>query len=89
MARPMRFAAPVTSAVFPVRGLFMGGLLLRRIGLERVRVGRRCGLGRRFRAAPGRPGRSGGFALVVLVGGDLLLRAEAFDGICRAGSAMR
>src|ERR1700722_2895602 len=78
MARPIRFAPPVTRAVFPVRGFFMVGLLLRRIRLS-GRSRWRCGLGRLWGLLD-TDRTAGGFALVVLVGGDLLLRTDHADG---------
>src|SRR5690242_16899277 len=70
MARPMRLAAPVTSAVLPASGLFMlelrrGGCRLRELGSDRL-----LHTGLAF----------GSLAAIVFVRGDLLLRAQHLDG---------
>src|SRR5579871_4649338 len=77
MARPMRLAAPVTSAVLPESGLVIRWLLVRR---------GRCGLRWRGRLAGRRSSRpyrllnaglaSGSLAGVVDIGGDLFLWAN-------------
>src|ERR1700677_625131 len=100
IARPIRLAAPVTSAVFPVNSFSMRSVASRRrlLWWRGVCRGRtlRCGC-RRSRSGFGR--RRGsyrllhtrlslrGLAFVVLVGGDLLLRSKHRNGDLPAGFA--